>query len=291
LVFLSRNVISHCDYVLAETDNSPSEPCGPHHSAAPRVPDDSEDWRNTDAQKIIDENKLTGIHYVPFFNATKELYQLHPGKGDCTHFCWTPTLWQPLWAALYSAVTRDAYIKGASDLGADADVSDALLPPMTDNNTAADNLMYMNGTSDESFRYQWVPMREPHQWYSPAELCIYKHLSPGSSYASVAAACGVDAAKMKSDEATLMLGNVKHPDDECFLPLSASTYFLQTLAGFREHHNRALVEALNDIHINNRALVFFGDSMTQQSMMSMFAELKRLDSSITVNVWKTKVNT
>jgi hypothetical protein len=64
-------------------------------------------------RKMINDQQLRGLRYVPFYDATKGLYSLHPGNDradappDCTHFCWTPALWQPLWSALVEAV-RDS---------------------------------------------------------------------------------------------------------------------------------------------------------------------------------------
>jgi hypothetical protein len=79
--------------------------------------DDHIDWRNWELHRILREQHLADIKVVPFFEATKDLAALHRGmhggSSDCTHFCWTPTLWQPLWVSLARTVKDDAYVKGS----------------------------------------------------------------------------------------------------------------------------------------------------------------------------------
>ena len=40
------------------------------------------------------------IGYIPFYGVTKVLSSMHTRKGDCTHYCYHPSLWQPIWKAL-----------------------------------------------------------------------------------------------------------------------------------------------------------------------------------------------
>lgn len=64
------------------------------------------DWRNNDIDAIIRANKFEDkIHIIPFYEMTIPLYELHVnGKmRDCTHFCWTPMLYQYLFHALANA--------------------------------------------------------------------------------------------------------------------------------------------------------------------------------------------
>jgi hypothetical protein len=55
------------------------------------------DWRNQDIRKIIEENNFQ-IKIIPFYNITLPLWNMHVNGHlrDCTHFCWTPMLYQYL---------------------------------------------------------------------------------------------------------------------------------------------------------------------------------------------------
>lgn len=63
---------------------------------------DQLDWRNRDIEKIIQQEKLTNIHLLPFYNITHPLWSEHPNGQlrDCTHFCWSPMFYQPLFHQL-----------------------------------------------------------------------------------------------------------------------------------------------------------------------------------------------
>jgi hypothetical protein len=56
------------------------------------------DWRNTDIENIIAKNNLYRVKIAPFFNLSVPLWNMHVNgfKHDCTHFCWTPYLYQSL---------------------------------------------------------------------------------------------------------------------------------------------------------------------------------------------------
>jgi hypothetical protein len=55
------------------------------------------DWRNREIEEIIRKNHLSTIHVMPWYNVTVPLWSEHPNGHlkDCTHFCWTPMLYQP----------------------------------------------------------------------------------------------------------------------------------------------------------------------------------------------------
>jgi len=56
------------------------------------------DWRNRAVREIINQWNLTHIHVLNVWELLKPLHREH-FKGDfidCTHYCWTPMLWQPL---------------------------------------------------------------------------------------------------------------------------------------------------------------------------------------------------
>jgi hypothetical protein len=288
-------------------DNSASGTgaCSPHHTTDPRGPDDLLDWRNTDVQQIIEDGKLDGIKYVPFFNATKNLQSLHPGKGDCTHFCWTPTLWQPLWSALYSAVMKDAYVKVSKDVDAsskddDAPEYDARLVPILVDQSNGSSSSAANGTAvttllpaesaDIKSPYQWIPMLDPRKWYSKNELCVYTRWTQDMPYRIALTECGYDRDEQSGPDATLMLGSGQIPYDSCNPPLTNIPHIMQTMAGFSNYDDKSLVEAMHDLHTNNRTVVFVGDSMTQQTVSAFFAELRRLDGDIDVKTWMGRVS-
>lgn len=55
------------------------------------------------------------LAWIPFYNFTLQLSDLHPrqggdglGLGECTHFCSTPHLWMPIWKGLRVSLERAA---------------------------------------------------------------------------------------------------------------------------------------------------------------------------------------
>eukprot|EP01039_Chlorochromonas_danica_P005050 gene5050-5545_t len=60
------------------------------------------DWRNRIIEDIIRNDKLYKIEIIPFYNLTASLWSEHPNGHlrDCTHFCWSPFLYQPIFHAL-----------------------------------------------------------------------------------------------------------------------------------------------------------------------------------------------
>jgi hypothetical protein len=60
------------------------------------------DWRNSDINNIINKYKLEHIQIVPFYNVTLPLWSSHVNGHlrDCTHFCWSPFLYQSLFHEL-----------------------------------------------------------------------------------------------------------------------------------------------------------------------------------------------
>jgi hypothetical protein len=56
------------------------------------------DWRNKDIPDIIQQHGLSHIQIIPFYDLTAPLWTMHVNghMRDCTHFCWTPMLYQPL---------------------------------------------------------------------------------------------------------------------------------------------------------------------------------------------------
>jgi hypothetical protein len=59
---------------------------------------------------LRDQNLTDLVSFVPFYQATLPLHSEHIGRPagvralDCVHFCWLPTLWQPVWTAIAGIV-------------------------------------------------------------------------------------------------------------------------------------------------------------------------------------------
>jgi len=63
---------------------------------------------------------------LPFTKFTRPLHYLHPGKSDCTHICYTPFIWMPVWRALRRAIDAvDLEHATGSSHTAKSQVSDA----------------------------------------------------------------------------------------------------------------------------------------------------------------------
>lgn len=63
------------------------------------------DWRNEDVAAIIRANKFN-IRIIPYYEVTLPLYSMHVNghMRDCTHFCWSPMLYQSLFHDLANVV-------------------------------------------------------------------------------------------------------------------------------------------------------------------------------------------
>lgn len=64
------------------------------------------DWRNSDVRDIIRNKKLSQVEIIPFYNVTLPLWTSHVNGHlrDCTHFCWSPMLYQSLFHDLADKV-------------------------------------------------------------------------------------------------------------------------------------------------------------------------------------------
>eukprot|EP01038_Epipyxis_sp_PR26KG_P015100 gene15100-20318_t len=72
-------------------------------------PSPEADWRNRDIEQIIITHKLYKIQILRFYNITVPLWSEHPNGQlkDCTHFCWSPMLYQPLFHQLNIVLQKD----------------------------------------------------------------------------------------------------------------------------------------------------------------------------------------
>ena len=71
---------------------------GPLKLACEPIADQSPqaDWRNRDVEGIIVNNHLFHVKLIRFYKQTLPLWSQHPNGRlkDCTHFCWSPMLYQ-----------------------------------------------------------------------------------------------------------------------------------------------------------------------------------------------------
>jgi hypothetical protein len=91
---------NHTDtgYFALDGDSTLSS-CTPVADSSPEY-----DWRNRDVRQIIENEELKGIHIIPFHDITAPLHDMHPDSEvweDCTHFCYFPQMWQPVWFYLF----------------------------------------------------------------------------------------------------------------------------------------------------------------------------------------------
>lgn len=67
------------------------------------------DWRNRVVRDVLlsHPDKFDGLTYVPMAKLTVPLDSMHVCNTfnvDCTHYCYMPLLWSPVWRALLDAV-------------------------------------------------------------------------------------------------------------------------------------------------------------------------------------------
>lgn len=67
-----------------------------------KEPGPEADWRNADIRDIVRQHNLDRVKIAPFYNITVPLWSEHVNGHlrDCTHFCWTPMLYQSLFKFL-----------------------------------------------------------------------------------------------------------------------------------------------------------------------------------------------
>jgi len=101
------------DIFAAETE---AQSCSRHHRSHRRTPavTISTAYDTPLILSVLREHNMSDfITFVSFYQATLPLHNEHIGRPvgvkalDCVHFCWLPTLWQPLWAALSKVVASD----------------------------------------------------------------------------------------------------------------------------------------------------------------------------------------
>jgi len=97
--------------------SSPSHPyltyfCAPVSSLEAA---ESQNWRNLEIKDALAQYDPQGkIKLVPFFLVSLARHDLHKAQhGDCTHYCHSPLIWQPVWQAIYDVVLQREQEKGS----------------------------------------------------------------------------------------------------------------------------------------------------------------------------------
>jgi hypothetical protein len=70
------------------------------------------DWRNYEVWKLLEQGNFfqgSNIHFevIPFRSLTEDMWDTHMGGdyADCTHFCWSPMMFQPVFKTLLLAIS------------------------------------------------------------------------------------------------------------------------------------------------------------------------------------------
>jgi hypothetical protein len=79
--------------------------CTPINDTSPDA-----DWRNNDVAAIIKANSFTNVKVMPFYEATLPMWSLHVNgfMRDCTHFCWSPMLYQSLFHSMLQMMKQES---------------------------------------------------------------------------------------------------------------------------------------------------------------------------------------
>ena len=66
-----------------------------------------QNWRNQMVHEMyrqLDPQKT--VHIIPYYHMTVARYDFHLAVwGDCTHYCFSPTMWAPVWSHVYRSYT------------------------------------------------------------------------------------------------------------------------------------------------------------------------------------------
>jgi hypothetical protein len=68
------------------------------------------DWRNRAVEAVVSQQQLQHVKILPFYNLTVSLWSEHPNGllRDCTHFCWSPMMYQPIFHYLRSMMVSSS---------------------------------------------------------------------------------------------------------------------------------------------------------------------------------------
>lgn len=64
------------------------------------------DWRNEEIRNYMKNNSLKSIHYVSTYEIFAPLYREHYPE-DCTHYCWSPMIYQQIFKQMYEILRLD----------------------------------------------------------------------------------------------------------------------------------------------------------------------------------------
>jgi hypothetical protein len=92
-----------------QTSNGYFSPSVADNCAPIRNPSRALDWRNTIIEDCLKKYRLTNIHYVYSRDIFLPLVKEHHNTGDCTHYCYWPMLYQPIYEQLYHILASVRY--------------------------------------------------------------------------------------------------------------------------------------------------------------------------------------
>ena len=132
----------------------------------------------------------------------------------------------------------------------------------------------------------WV-YTSPEKWYSQHDLCIIKNWHAGTNLSLVEVATSRCKLDPLSDEWTgrLYVGYGDSYKATCSPPLTDRPQYMQALVGFNDPSSQHLLEAMRNLLLLNRTLVFMGDNVMRQNYVAFLAELKRLDKHMEIDRW------
>lgn len=65
-----------------------------------------DDWRNDEIRYYFKKESITNIYYISTYEIFAPLHNEHY-ELDCTHYCWSPMLYQPIYKELYRILKKD----------------------------------------------------------------------------------------------------------------------------------------------------------------------------------------
>ena len=69
-----------------------------------------DDWRNYEIREYLLNQSYNFIYYIKTYEMFAPLHKEHLGH-DCTHYCWSPMMFQPIYKQLYESLRKDIEIK------------------------------------------------------------------------------------------------------------------------------------------------------------------------------------
>jgi hypothetical protein len=72
------------------------------------------DWRNKIPLNELSTGAYDPVELLEIHDTLEPFWDMHHHSGDCTHFCYSPVLWQPMWHRLYRILERNSHSRNTS---------------------------------------------------------------------------------------------------------------------------------------------------------------------------------